>query len=367
MGNAFWFSWEPRVIIFLQSRVTPLSQKIFESITFFGDEYAMILIIGFLYWGYKKELGRKIGLYATTALITSVALGNIVMRRRPYFDHNEIRCLKPRTSKGDPYDIAIQGFSFPSGHATNSVSTYAALGCNVKKKALKIVLFLIPVIIGISRIVLGVHYPTDVLAGWIISALVILVISHIKNQYIVYFIMALIGIAGCFFSKSTDYFSTLGITFGFIAGFIFEEKRVHFKNTEKVYGMILRTIGGLILFVLVDKILEIPFSKEFLSSASGLSFMVRTIRYTIASFTVIGIYPMLFGYVDKKRQRQGNKEQVYRYVMYYSLTTAYQDYSISNRLFHWQSQSTLRRVLPLDNVLFQVEEKQGKFFCSFVN
>ena len=179
MGNAFWFSWEPKVVQFLQSWVTPLIQKFFEAVTFFGDEYAMILILGFLYWGYKKDLGKKIGLYATTALITSVALGNIVMRRRPYFDHNEIQCLKPRSSKGDPYDLAIQGFSFPSGHATNSISTYAALGLNVGKKALKIFLFLMPVIIGLSRVALGVHYPTDILAGWAISALVILVISRI--------------------------------------------------------------------------------------------------------------------------------------------------------------------------------------------
>ena len=303
MGNSFWFSWEPGVITFLQSRVTPLLQKFFEAITFFGDEYAIILIIGFLYWGYKKDLGKRIGLYFVTALMTTVVLGNIVVRRRPYFDHNEIKCLKPRSSKGDPYDIAIQGFSFPSGHAANSVSTYAALGCSTGKKALKVVLFLIPVLIGLSRIVLGIHYPTDILAAWAISALMILVISCIKNQYIVYLLIVLIGIAGCFFSKSADFFSSLGIAFGIIAGFIFEENFVRFENTEKVFAMILRTIGGLVLFILVDKILEIPFSKEFLSSASGLSFMVRTIRYTIACFAVIGVYPMLFSFVGKKLQR----------------------------------------------------------------
>ena len=306
MGNSFWLSWEPGFITFLQSHVTPLLQKFFEAVTFFGDEYAMILLIGFLYWGYKKELGKKIGIYATTALVTSVALGNIVMRRRPYFDHEEIKCLKPRSNKGDPYDITIQGFSFPSGHATNSVSTYAALGCNVKKTWLKVVLFLMPVLIGLSRLALGVHYPTDILAGWAVSALVILVISRIKNQYIVYLIMALLGIVGCFFSKSADYFSSLGITFGFIAGFIFEEKLVRFENTKKVLAMILRTLGGLVGFVIVDKLLEVPFSKEFLSSATGLSFMVRTIRYTIASFAVIGVYPMLFNIVGKKRQSQGH-------------------------------------------------------------
>ena len=89
--------------------------------------------------------------------------------------------------------------------------------------------------------------------------------------------------------------------------FIFEEKFVRFENTEKVFSMILRTLVGLILFVLVDKLLEVPFSKEFLSSASGLSFMVRTIRYTVASFTVIGVYPVLFSYVGKKHYPNGQK------------------------------------------------------------
>lgn len=112
--------------------------------------------------------------------------------------------------------------------------------------------------------------------------------------------LALVGIAGCFVSKSNDYYSALGIAFGFIAGFIFEDKLVQFTNTKNVFRMILRTLGGLVVFVIVDKALEIPFSKEFLDTASALSFAVRTVRYTIASFVVIGVYPMLFGFVDKK-------------------------------------------------------------------
>ncbi len=229
-----------------------------------------------------------------------MAINNIVMRRRPYFDHSDVKCLKPRTSDADPYDIKAQGYSFPSGHATNSVSTYTVLGLNTKKTVLKVIFYLIPILIGLSRLVLGVHYPTDILAGWLISALSIFLISRIKNQYIVYSLLALIGIAGCFFSKSNDYYSTLGIAFGFIAGFIFEDKLVRFTNTKNVFRMILRTIGGLVVFVIADKALKMPFSKDFLDTASALSFAVRSIRYAISSFVVVGVYPMLFGFVDKK-------------------------------------------------------------------
>lgn len=300
MGNAFWFEWEPQVILFLQDKITPILQSIFEAITFLGDEYAMILIIGFLYWGYKKDLGKKVGIYAIMALVSSIALNNIVMRRRPYFDHPEIKCLKPRSSEGDPYDLLIQGFSFPSGHATNSISTYAVLGLNSRKKILKAVFFFIPILIGLSRVTLGVHYPTDILAGWALSALIIFIVSFIKNQYALYILITVLGMIGCFFCKSADYYSALGITFGFILGFLFEEKKVHFENTKSVLWMIIRTVGGLFLFVAVDKLLKIPFSAEFLSSATSLALLVRTIRYTLATFVLIGVYPLSFQWIDKK-------------------------------------------------------------------
>lgn len=300
MGNSFWLSWEPGFIEFLQSFVNPILQKFLEIITFFGDKYAMILLLGFLYWGYNKELGKKISLYAVTALLSCVTLNNIVMRRRPYFDHKSIQCLKPRSSAGDPYNIVIQGYSFPSGHATNSISTYVALGLNIKNVVLKIILFVSPLIIAFSRLALGVHYPTDILAGWLISAIVIFVLSRIKNSYIVYGIMVALGVAGCFFSNSDDYYSSLGIAFGFIAAFIFEEKLVHFENTKSVFRMILRTIGGLAIFVVVDTVLKLPFSAEVLTSVTPLAFCIRTVRYTIASFVVIGVYPMCFQFFTKK-------------------------------------------------------------------
>ncbi len=305
MGNAFWLSWEPGLILFLQKFVTPVIKTLSEIITFFGDEYAMILLLGFLYWGYKKELGKKIALSAISALICSITLNNLVMRRRPYFDHPAIKCLKPRSSEGDPYDLSVQGFSFPSGHATNSVSTYAALGLNIKNKPLKVVLFVLPVLIGLSRLILGVHYPTDILAGWALSALAILLVSSVKNTNILYLLLIAVGIGGCFVGKSNDYYSALGIAFGFIAGFIFEEKFVHFENSEKLLLMLLRTAGGLLVFVVLDKLLKLPFPESLLSSSTPLQFLIRTVRYTLVSFVMIGVYPLSFRFIEKKLFRKG--------------------------------------------------------------
>ena len=305
MGNSVWFSWEVDFIVLLQKNVTPILQKIWEFITFFGDIYAMIMIIGFLYWGYKKELGKKIATYAVSALIVSISLNNIVMRRRPYFDHSEIKCIKPRSNEGDIYDTVAQGYSFPSGHSVDSITSYGVLGYKTKNKLLKVILIIVvPVLIGLSRLLLGVHYPTDILGGWLLACLTIFVVSKINNKRVLYVGVLILGIVGCFFNRSADFFSALGIAFGFFGAFIFEERYVNFKNTSSFPVMIIRTVGGFVIFAVLDTVLKLPFSNEFLTSGTIVSLLIRTLRYAIASFVLIGVYPMCFKLFDKKQSSE---------------------------------------------------------------
>lgn len=74
--------------------------------------------------------------------------------------------------------VAVQSASFPSGHATASAVTYLTLGALLarteKRRAVRGYIFAVAgfltLLIGVSRVYLGVHYPTDVLAGWTIGA-----------------------------------------------------------------------------------------------------------------------------------------------------------------------------------------------------
>lgn len=118
----------------------------------------------------KTKEAAAITLNLVISTITYVILKNIFQRQRP--------------TTGNIL-IDEVGFSFPSGHTTNNVAFYFLaiyLVCiNVKNKKIRnlscIILAIIPCIIAFSRIYLRVHYPTDVIAGFCLGIVLVILFT----------------------------------------------------------------------------------------------------------------------------------------------------------------------------------------------
>lgn len=155
----------------IKKEITPIMKLI----TFFGGATCLIGLTIILFITIKN---KKIGLLIGTNLIVITILNQIFkfILQRPRPTENRI--------------INENGYSFPSGHSMISMAFYGFLIYliykyvkNKKLKYISITLISILIIfIGISRIYLGVHYTSDVLAGFLFSISYLIIFILIANN-----------------------------------------------------------------------------------------------------------------------------------------------------------------------------------------
>lgn len=305
MENVFYFAWEPALMQWLQTVLGPVGAAVASFFSTLGEEMVFILLMGFFYWCWDKELGKLLGRNVCMASILNPMVKNLVLRPRPYMVCPEVKCLKPVDPSADVMDLAAQGYSFPSGHSCGSVSAYGTIGRYYKKTWVRVLAVVIPLLVGISRFCVGVHFPTDVLAGWALGLLIIFLvpwlIGKFRRRWVAYLVLLLVTLPGWFYCKTNDYFTAYGMMIGFFAADLFEEKYVRFQNTRVWWKILLRLAGGVAIYFGLNTLLKLPFSKDFLESGTTLAFLVRTVRYAVILFIDVALYPMLFDRIGKKK------------------------------------------------------------------
>lgn len=292
------FEWEVTLMEFLQGHMGTSGEKIAAFFTSLGEETVLVLLFGLIYWCLDKKAGKTIGTGLLIALIVNPAIKNLIHRRRPYFDHKGIKCLKPVNGDADIYDISAQGYSFPSAHSMDSAVACWSAYRIWKNRIFRIIMIVVPFLIGLSRIVLGNHYPTDVMTGWflglIIVTLVPLISSRFENENIFRLILFILSLMCIPFCHTDDFYTGLGMMAGFFLAIPFEERFVSFKETRHPVSCVIRVAVGMGMELGLNALLKLPFSKSFLENGSMGAHLVRTGRYAIIIFIIFAIYPMIF-------------------------------------------------------------------------
>ena len=303
-GNTFYFDFEVALMEWIQNTLGPAGAGIVSSFSAFGEEFLLIILMTFTYWCYDKKIGERLGSVIVLGAIINPLIKNIFWRRRPYFDHETIECYRPLDKTHDLYDIAAQGLSFPSGHSTNAAIAYGFIAAEIRKKWATIVCGIIIFLVGFSRVAVGVHYPTDVLSGWLSGFFCLWIFEILRKKvpeektWLIYLVIFLVSCLGLFYCRTTDYFTCLGLVGGIYSAFEFEKRFVHFKNTKNPLVCILRISCGFAVYLTLNAVLKLPFPKEFLESGTLLAGVVRSIRYLIVSFVTVGIYPLSFRLIE---------------------------------------------------------------------
>ena len=162
--------WGIAVILWLQ-QLRPAFDGIFEAITFTGDEMFFLLFLPLVYWCLDRRTGARLTLIYLTSVYVNAAAKFIAGQPRPY-----------------QYDIAVWAYKhvamggFPSGHTQNAVVVWGYLASQIRRKWAWIVAGALMVLVPLSRLYLGVHFPHDLLGGYIIGAIVLLLFLRWEQQ-----------------------------------------------------------------------------------------------------------------------------------------------------------------------------------------
>ena len=151
--------------------------------------------------------------------------------------------------------------------------------------------------------VVGAHYPTDVLCGWLLGLIVVLLVPwlrrKIRNRWLFYAVLLLSALPGFFYCTSSDYYTAFGMLVGFILAEPFEEKFVRFENTHNVLRCILRTLGGAAHLLRAEHAAEAALPQGAAGRRGSHRPPDPRLRYAVVIFVDIGVYPLLFKLTGK--------------------------------------------------------------------
>ncbi len=130
--------------------------------SFLGQEEFYLFVMPALYWCFDAVLGFQVGAILLLSWGSNNFLKLAFHEPRPYWISRSVRALAEETT-----------FGLPSGHAQNAVAVWGLIAARLRHVRAWLVAVPLMVVIGVSRLYLGVHFPTDVYLGWLLGFMVL--------------------------------------------------------------------------------------------------------------------------------------------------------------------------------------------------
>ena len=282
--------WGMEWIIAVQAVGGPFLQTFFEAVTFMGEEYFFLVLIPILFWSVDTAAGARVGFAFLISAYVNPILKDMFNQPRPYQ-------INPEVS-----DHEVAGSGMPSGHAQSSIVVWGVLAAQVKRPWFWIFAMFIAFLIGFSRIYLGVHFPHQVLAGWLAGA-VLLVLFLLFDPRVEHFVSRLslapqllvtlgIPLLMALLYPHDDTVSSAAVMAGFGSGVVLSRRYVPFSAAGIWWHRVVRSILGLVILLALYFGLSALFPGD--EAGEFASYTFRFIRYgTLGLWIGLGA-PWLF-------------------------------------------------------------------------
>ena len=301
----------------LESLRFPLLDRIMSAITLCGGQYVFIALAMVILWCFDKKRGYFLLIAGFIGTVFCQFLKIYMKIPRPWVKDPGFTVVK--SAKG-----GATGYSFPSGHAQNAVSTYGGLAVSSRRKRSKILFPILALLICFTRLYLGCHTLMDVIVGGGIAAALLFVLWPIlrtvnEHPGRMYPIIAVCLTLVCGFlaylkikpaPDDKNYLEALKnayTLFGAFAAFLvlypLQVRFVPFKEQAPLLGQILKVVLGFGL------VMGVKFGlTPLLNHLFGKVLWPRMIVYFVMVMLAGLVWPMTFGLWQRVGKKKENEE-----------------------------------------------------------
>jgi membrane-associated phospholipid phosphatase len=290
-----------------------------EFFTFLGSENFFFIVLPLIYWSVDAGIGLRVGFVLATSDSLKFIFKLLFAGPRPYWVSPHVEALSAESS-----------FGAPSGHAQDAAALWGAMASGLNKRRAWITAVVLALLIGFSRLYLGVHFVHDVLLGWLIGYLLLFLFlrfwdplaawlrgkmlgQQIRIAFLASFLLIVIGLGSSL--RLGDYvfpvawtenalrsgplpepasiegiFTSGGSLFGLAAGAAWIASRGGYRAEGPLEQRALRYVIGLLGVM----ILWFGLGEVFPRGETLLPLVLRYIRYSLVGFWVTAGAPWLF-------------------------------------------------------------------------
>ncbi len=295
-------SWGVALILWLQHQLSQELDSFFTIITCLGNGGFYLLFLPLVYWCVDRRHGARLAILILFSAYVNSVVKALAHQPRPFQYDPAVRKI-----------VDAKGGGFPSGHTQGTVVLWGYLMVQFRKPWVWAAGIILMALILFSRLYLGVHFPTDLLGGYVIGAILIVLwfrLAPLMENWLVrrgllwqmgMAIGAPLFLIFLFIARATYIIAPAGTLMGLGIGIILERKWLGFEADGALNKKILRfLLGAIMLFAF-------HWGLKYAFTSIGPAPLFRFLRYLFTGFWIAFVSPWIFlrlRLAEVERQRE---------------------------------------------------------------
>ncbi len=298
-----------QILYWLEGLRMPGLNEFMLLITTLGEETAFLALALVFFWCVDKKKGYFLMSVGFIGTMVNQFLKLWFRIPRPWVLDPEFTILEQARE-------AASGYSFPSGHTQMAVGTFGAIGASDEKRWVKVLCVSLAVLVGISRMYLGVHTPQDVLVSACIAVVLVFALKkvtltdHRIGMKVLLAVMLAMAVGLLLYVEKFPFpadidphnlqsgvknaYTMIGCLTGVAIVYVAEKKYVCFTESAVWWAQILKVVLGLGAVLAVKEGLRGPLDTLFAGHMAS-----RAVRYFLIVIVAGLVWPMTFRWFAK--------------------------------------------------------------------